>query len=76
LEGIEGYLDGYYCAVVQNHYPKTGTLSTYTLSVVIENHELTVIHWPIGGWLDESHFEPPDISSGRAEFISDRARRK
>ena len=45
---------------------------TYTLEVEIEDHELTIIHWPNGGWLDDSHFYPPDISDGFAEFESDK----
>jgi hypothetical protein len=31
-----------------------------------------VIHFPNGGWLDDSHFDPPDISEGSASFTSDR----
>lgn len=68
----DGYADGTYCAEVKYYYSETGTNSTYTLEVEIENNELTVIHWPNGGWLDNSHFRPPDISSGEATFTSDR----
>ena len=32
---------------------------------------MTEIHWPNGGWLDDSHFTPPDISNGEASFTSD-----
>ncbi len=67
-----GYSDGTYCAEIEYYYSETGTSSTYTLLVEIENNELTVIHWPNGGWLDNSHFTPPDISSGEATFSSDR----
>lgn len=67
-----GYSDGKYCAEIEYYYPKTGTRSTYTLEVGIEDNELTIIHWPNGGWLDDSHFYPPDISDGYAEFESDR----
>lgn len=67
-----GYSDGTYCAEIDYYYSETGTSSTYTLLVEIENNELTVIHWPNGGWLDNSHFTPPDISSGEATFSSDR----
>jgi len=69
---VDGYSDGIYCAEVEYYYSKTGTRSTYTLEVEIKNNELTVIYWPNGGWLDSSHFYPPDISSGYAEFESDR----
>jgi hypothetical protein len=68
----DGYTDGTYCATIDYYYFKTGTNSTYTLEVEIENNELTVIHWPNGGWLDDSHFSPPDISDGEASFKSDR----
>ena len=67
-----GYEDGTYSAEIEYYNPETGTSSTYTLDVEIEDNELTVIHWPNGGWLDDSHFTPPDISSGYAEFTSDR----
>jgi len=68
----DGYPDGTYCAEIDYYYSETGTSSTYTLLVEIENNELTEIHWPNGGWLDDSHFTPPDISSGEASFTSDR----
>lgn len=67
-----GYPDGTYCAEIDYYYSETGTSSTYTLLVEIENNELIEIHWPNGGWLDDSHFTPPDISSGEASFTSDR----
>ncbi len=67
-----GQEDGIYCAEIDYYYSVTGTSSTYTLEVEIENNELTIIHWPNGGWLDDSHFSPPDISDGEANFTSDR----
>ena len=67
-----GYQDGTYCAEVEYYYYKTGTRSTYTLEVEIESNELIKIYWPNGGWLDDSHFYPPDISDGYATFTSDR----
>jgi len=70
-ESEDGYSDGTYCAEIEYYYSKTGTRSTYTLEVEIEDNELTIIHWPNGGWLDDSHFYPPDISDGYAEFESD-----
>ena len=71
-EAIYGYRDGTYCAEVDYYYSETGTSSTYTLNVDVEDNELVVIHWPNGGWLDESHFMPVDISGGEASFTSDR----
>ncbi len=71
-EGYYGYRDGTYCAEVDYYYSETGTSSTYTLNVDVEDNELVVIHWPNGGWLDDSHFVPVDISGGEATFTSDR----
>jgi len=67
-----GYKDGTHCAEIEYYYYKTETRSTYTLEVEIEDNELTKIYWPNGGWLDDSHFYPPDISDGYATFTSDR----
>ncbi|MCL2651212.1 MAG: hypothetical protein FWD60_09355 [Candidatus Azobacteroides sp.] len=69
------YSDGNYYADVEYYIPRTGTHSTYTLSVEIENNKLTVIHFPNGGWLDNSHFTPPTIKDGKAKFVSDRGYR-
>jgi hypothetical protein len=68
---IDGYKDGDYCAEIDYYYNKTGTSSRYTLKVEIESNELVKIYWPNGGWLDNSHFNPPDISDGEARFESD-----
>lgn len=70
--GDRAYSDGTYCAEVDYYYPITNTQATYTLEVEIENDELVKIDFPNGGWLDESHFDAPDISSGNADFESDR----
>ncbi|WP_316814058.1 hypothetical protein [Pedobacter heparinus] len=69
---INAYEDGTYCAEVEYYYSKTGTNSTYTLSVEIEDNHIIRIDWPNGGWLDDTHFTPPDIEDGTAEFTSDR----
>ncbi|WP_188619294.1 hypothetical protein [Flavobacterium suaedae] len=66
------YPDGTYCAEVEYYNPNTGTRNTYTLNVDVEDGDLTVIHWPNGGWLDETHFSPENISYGEISFISDR----
>ena len=65
------YSDGTYRAEIDYYNSETGTSSTYTLDIEVENGELTTIHWPNDGWLDESHFSPPDISDGTASFESD-----
>lgn len=66
----DGYCDDTYCAEIDYYYDKTGTESTYTLKVEIEDNELVKIYWPNGGWLDSSHYNPPDISDGYANFES------
>lgn len=68
----ENYPDGTYSAEVNYYNPDTGTSSSYTLDVEVENNEVTVIHWPNGGWLDESHFTPQELdSNGSCSFTSD-----
>lgn len=68
------FSDGEYCAEIDYYNPDTGTSSTYTLPVEVENGELIRIEWSNGGWLDSSHFSPPDISDGTASFGDDRGR--
>lgn len=70
-DGYE-YKDGIYCASVEYYNPNTGTSNTYTLNIEVENDNLVTIHWPNGGWLDESHFISEDISSGACSFTSDK----
>lgn len=68
----EAYPDGTYCADVEYYNSNTGTRNTYTLNVEVENNELTIVHWPNGGWLDESHFTPQELDSdGSCSFTSD-----
>jgi hypothetical protein len=69
---VEGYEDGTYCADIEYYYSKSGTNSSYTLEIEVEDNELVKIYWPNGGWLDDSHFSPPDISDGEAIFESDK----
>lgn len=72
-DGNEAYPDGTYCADIDYYNPDSGTRSTYTLNVEVENNEVTVIHWPNGGWLDDSHFSPEELdSSGSCSFTSDK----
>ena len=71
-EQVSDYSDGTYCAGVTYYNSSTGTNSTYSLNVEVENGELIVIYWPSGGWLDDSHFYPEDISDGDCEFTSDK----
>lgn len=57
------YPDGTYCADIDYYNPDTGTSSTYSLNVEVENNEVTVIKWPNGGWLDSSHFNSEELDS-------------
>ena len=67
------YSDGTYCADIEYYNPDTGTRSTYSLNIEVENNEVTVIHWPNGGWLDDSHFSPEELDSeGYCSFTSDK----
>jgi hypothetical protein len=65
-----GYHDGTFCAEVTYNNPKTGTNSNYILLIEVQNGNLVKINWPNGGWLDDTHFSPPDIESGHAEFTT------
>lgn len=66
------YPDGTYCAEIEYYNPNTGTRSTYNLDVDVENGDMVKIHWSNGGWLDETHFTPKDITDGDCSFTSDR----
>lgn len=72
-DGNEVYPDGTYCADIDYYNPDTGTRSTYSLNVEVESNEVTIIHWPNGGWLDDSHFSPEALdSNGSCSFTSDK----
>ncbi|WP_430399937.1 hypothetical protein [Flavobacterium sp.] len=72
-EDGESYSDNTYCADVEYYNSNTGTRSTYTLNVEVENNEVTVIHFPNGGWLDDDHFYPEELdSNGYCSFTSDK----
>jgi hypothetical protein len=67
----DNYPDGTYCANIDYYNPDTGTRNTYTLNVEVESHEVTVIQWSNGGWLDSSHFSPEELdSSGSCSFTT------
>ena len=64
--------DGTFSAEVNYYNSNTGTSSTYTLDVEVENNEVTVIYWPNGGELDDSHFTPQELDgNGSCSFTSD-----
>jgi hypothetical protein len=72
-EEEQSYPDGEYCADVEYYNSNTGTRSTYTLNVEVEDNELVTIYWRNGGWLDDDHFYPSELDDGGwCEFTSDR----
>ena len=62
--------NGEYCAEIHYYYSQTGTSSNYTLLIEVEDGKLIKILWSNGGWLDDTHFDPPDIEDGTTEFTS------
>lgn len=61
---------GFYCTEV--YYEKSAKLSkTYKLDLVVESNWLVQINWPNGGWLGNSHFDPPKVRGGSVKFVSD-----
>ncbi len=65
--------DGDYCSEVLVYNPHTGKKSHYNLTVTIFDNKLTKIYFPNGGWLDNSHFEPPKTNDNQIfEFTDDR----
>lgn len=67
------FSDGTWCASVEYYNPNTGNTNVYTLNVEVENGQLMVIHWPNGGWLDDSHFDPEPLDhDGTISFESDK----
>jgi hypothetical protein len=53
-------------ATVEYYNPQTGYSATYTLDVDVEDGQVTKIHFPNGGYLDEDHIAPADIEDGKA----------
>jgi hypothetical protein len=66
------YTDGVYCAEISYHNPNTDTFSTYQLSVQVEDGHLVHIDWPRVGWLDDTQFEPTNITEGQCTLVSDK----
>ncbi|HEY8959043.1 hypothetical protein [Chitinophaga sp.] len=70
---IQEYPDDIYCAEVAFYNPNTGTHSSYTLTVAVEDNEVTRINFPNGGWLDSEHFSGATLDDqGLASFTSDK----
>lgn len=65
------YNDGTYCAKVNYSNPNTGKQSNYRLTVHIEDNKVTRLDFPNGGWLDDSHFTPPEFNRKGIAIIKD-----
>lgn len=67
--------DGEHSSTVDYTNPTTGYNATYDLEVDVEDCEVTVIYFPKGGWLDNSHITPERLDdNGDAEVEDDRGR--
>lgn len=67
------YDDGTYCANVSYYNPNTHRHSEYKLNVEVKDGLLTKIFWSNGGFLDNTHFTTPQVSTdGSCSFTSDR----
>ncbi len=70
-----GFEDGEYDATVKYYNPKTYHTATYDLKVEVENCKVIVIHFPKGGWLDDTHINPAELGTdGNTSAIDDRYR--
>jgi len=63
--------DGMHSATVDYFNPDTGHSATYSLDVEVEDCEVTVIYFPSGGWLDDSHISPAEIDEGGDAELQD-----
>lgn len=69
----QDFNDGKHCAAIAYHNPKTGKSSNYQLTVEILQNEVVKLHWPNGGWLDQSHFCCATLDGeGHTSFTSDK----
>jgi len=67
------YEDEYYCAKVHYYNPNTENEGDSHLTVQIENNKVVKLVFPKGGWLDENHFDAPELNRlGEATVIDDR----
>lgn len=63
------FTDGEYCSEVNYHNPKTGTKSTYTLTVQIEDMRVKRVIFPKGGHIDRKDFGTVKLDhTGSATF--------
>lgn len=70
---IQEYPDGIYCAEVEYYNPNTGTNSSYTLTIEVEDNEVTRVNFPNGGWLGSEDFSDAELDGqGTVTFTSDK----
>lgn len=62
--------NGRYQADVSYYNPKTNNKNTYELEVTIKDSQLTKIHFPNTGMLDETQFTAEDINSGSCKITT------
>lgn len=71
-----GFENGEYDATVEYYNPKTYYTATYDLTVDVKDCKVTVIHFPKGGWLDNTHIKPAALDEdGEASAIDDKRRK-
>lgn len=68
IVSCNGQSNGTYCADVDRYNPKTGTESTYRLTVGVENQKVVRLNWPNGGHSDSKDFAPVRISNNKVLF--------
>lgn len=65
------YEDGRHGATVSYTNPDTGHSATYSLDVEVDDCEVTVIYFPKGGWLDDSHISSGELDDDGYTVVSD-----
>jgi hypothetical protein len=58
------FKDGVYCSHIFYTNPKTAFSNTYDLNIEIKDNKIIKIYFK-NGFIDESHFSPPDLSNER-----------
>lgn len=61
--------DGIYCSHIFYTNPKTAFSNTYDLNIEIKDNKIIKIYFK-NGFIDESHFSPPDLSNERPVIIT------
>lgn len=71
LDTANKFEDGKYCAEVGYYNPDTGTETTYTLTVQVQDNEVVGINFPNGGYIDDEITDGSLDSSGETSFAMD-----